>query len=158
MTAALPALKDVLFVCCDGLNGLPDAVEAAWPKAIVQTCVVHLIRSSMKYVSWKDRKRAAALMRPIYTAVSELAAVKALDELRREFGKKAPGMIAAWERAWDRFTPFGHVRGSGVRDHRVIRVRAYAMAVSGSSSEGGSAALGGAAMAWSTLVRISVPM
>jgi putative transposase len=99
-------VKDVLFVCCDGLNGLPGAVEAAWPKAIVQTCVVHLIRSSMKYVSWKDRKRAAALMRPIYTAVSELAAVKALDELRREFGKKAPGMIAAWERAWDRFTPF----------------------------------------------------
>jgi putative transposase len=99
-------VKDVLFVCCDGLNGLPGAVEAAWPKAIVQTCVVHLICSSMKYVSWKDRKRAAALMRPIYTAVSELAAVKALDELRREFGKKAPGMIAAWERAWDRFTPF----------------------------------------------------
>jgi hypothetical protein len=52
----------------------------------------------------------------------------------------------------------GHVRGSGVRDHRVIRVRAYAMAVSGSSSEGGSAALGGAAMAWSTEVEISVPM
>ena len=99
-------IKDVLFVCCDGLNGIADAVEAAWPKAIVQTCVVHLIRSPVKYVSWKDRKRAAALMRPIYTAVSEVAAVKALDELRRESGKKAPGMVAAWERAWDRFTPF----------------------------------------------------
>jgi transposase-like protein len=53
-------IKDVLFVCCDGLNGLPDAIEAAWPKAKVQTCVVHLIRSSMKYVSWKDRKKANA--------------------------------------------------------------------------------------------------
>lgn len=50
-------VKDVLFVCCDGLNGLPEAIEAAWPKAIVQTCVIHLIRSSMKYVSWKDRKK-----------------------------------------------------------------------------------------------------
>jgi len=99
-------VKDVLFVCCDGLNGLPDAIEAAWPKAKVQTCVVHLIRSSMKYVSWKDRKKAAAAMRPIYTAVNEEAAKAALDNLRRDFGKKSPGMIAAWERAWDQFTPF----------------------------------------------------
>jgi putative transposase len=94
-------IRDVLFVCCDGLNGLPEAIEAAWPKAIVQTCVVHLIRSSMKYVSWKDRKKAAALMRPIYTAVNEVAALTALENLRRESGKKSPGMVAAWERAWD---------------------------------------------------------
>jgi putative transposase len=99
-------VKDVLFVCCDGLNGLPEAIEAAWPKAIVQTCVVHLIRASMKYVSWKDRKKAASLMRPVYTAVNEAAAKAALENLRREFGKKAPGLVAAWERAWDQFIPF----------------------------------------------------
>lgn len=99
-------VKDVLFVCCDGLNGLPDAIEAVWPKAKVQTCVIHLIRSSMKYVSWKDRKKAAAAMRPIYTAVNEAAAKAALEDLRRDFGKKSPGMVAAWERAWDQFTPF----------------------------------------------------
>lgn len=99
-------IKDVLFVCCDGLNGLPDAIEAAWPKAKVQTCVIHLIRSSMKYVSWKDRKKAAAAMRPIYTAVNEAAAKSALEDLRRDFGKKSPGMVAAWERAWDQFVPF----------------------------------------------------
>jgi putative transposase len=84
-------VKDVLFVCCDGLNGLPEAIGAAWPKAIVQTCVVHLIRASMKYVSWKDRKKAASLMRPVYTAVNEAAAKAALEDLRRDWGKKCPG-------------------------------------------------------------------
>jgi putative transposase len=99
-------IKDVLFVCCDGLNGLPEAIEAAWPQAKVQTCVVHLIRSSMRYVSWKDRKRAAAAMRPVYTAVNEAAAKSALEDLRRDWGKKCPGLVAAWERAWDQFVPF----------------------------------------------------
>jgi putative transposase len=99
-------VRDVLFVCCDGLTGLPEAISGTWPAAIVQTCVIHLIRSSMKYVSWKERKRAAALMRPIYTAVSEDAAKAALENLRREFGKTSPGMVAAWERSWDTFAPF----------------------------------------------------
>ena len=94
-------IKDVLFVCCDGLSGLPDAITATWPRATVQTCVIHLIRSSMKYVSWKERKKAAAAMRPIYTALNEAAAKTALENLRRDFGKKSPGMVAAWDRAWD---------------------------------------------------------
>ena len=72
----------------------------------MQTCVIHLIRSSMRYISWKDRKKAAALMRPIYTAVNEAAAKAALENLRREYGKKAPGLVAAWDRAWDQFVPF----------------------------------------------------
>ena len=93
-------IRDVLFVCCDGLGGLPDAIVATWPRATVQTCVIHLIRSSMKYVSWKERKKAAAAMRPIYTALNEAAARTALENLRRDFGKKSPGMVAAWERAW----------------------------------------------------------
>jgi len=99
-------VKDVLFVCCDGLGGLPEAIEAAWPKAIVQCCVVHLIRASLRYASWKDRKKLSAALRPIYTAVNEAAAKAALDQLRASFGKTAPGVIAAWERAWDQFTPF----------------------------------------------------
>ena len=99
-------LKDVLFVCCDGLGGLPEAIEAAWPKAIVQTCVIHLVRASMKYVSWHERKKVAAALRPIYTAVNEAAARSALDSLRRDFGKKYPGLIATWERAWEQFIPF----------------------------------------------------
>jgi putative transposase len=99
-------IRDVLFVCCDGLSGLPEAIVATWPRATVQTCVIHLIRSSMKYVSWNERKKAAAAMRPIYTALNEAAARTALENLRRDFGKKSPGMVAAWERAWDTFVPF----------------------------------------------------
>ena len=99
-------IRDVLFVCCDGLTGITDAVEAAWPKAIVQTCVIHLIRASMRYAAWDQRKKAAAAMRPVCTAVNEAAAKAALENLRREFGKKAPGLVAAWDRAWPRFVPF----------------------------------------------------
>lgn len=99
-------LKDTLIVCCDGLGGLPEAIEATWPKAIVQTCVIHLIRASLRYVSWDDRKTITAALRPIYTAVSEAAAKAALDQLRASYARKAPGVIAAWERAWPQFIPF----------------------------------------------------
>ena len=99
-------LKDALIVCCDGLAGLPEAIEATWPGAIVQTCVIHLIRASLRYVSWQDRKKITAALRPVYTAVNEAAAKAALDQLRASFGKKAPGVIAVWERAWEQFIPF----------------------------------------------------
>jgi putative transposase len=99
-------IKDVLFCCCDGLPGLPEAIEATWKDAIVQTCVIHLIRASMRYVAYDQRKKAAAAMRPIYTAVNEAAAKAALENLRREFGKKNPGLVAAWDRAWATFVPF----------------------------------------------------
>jgi putative transposase len=99
-------VKDALIVCCDGLGGLPEAIEATWPKAIVQTCVIHLVRASLRYVSWQDRKKLTAALRPVYTAVNEAAARAALDQLRAAFGKKAPGVIAVWERAWEQFVPF----------------------------------------------------
>ena len=99
-------IKDALFVCCDGLGGLPEAIEATWPKAIVQTCVIHLIRASLRYVSWEDRKKITAALRPVYTAVNEAAAKAALGQLRAGFGNKAPGVIAVWERAWPQFIPF----------------------------------------------------
>jgi putative transposase len=99
-------VKDVLFVCCDGLGGLPEAIEATWPKAIVQTCVVHLIRASLKYAAWKDRKKMAGALRPLYTAINQAAARAALEQLRATFGKTAPGVVAVWERAWEQFIPF----------------------------------------------------
>ena len=100
-------IKDVLIVCCDGLTGLPDAIEQAWPQAMVQTCVVHLIRASMRFVSYSDRKTVAALLRPIYTAVDEDAALAALDAFADSaLGKKYPAAVAAWHNAWDRFVPF----------------------------------------------------
>ena len=100
-------VQDVLVVCTDGLTGLADAVEATWPQSMVQTCVVHLIRASMRFVSYKDRKKVAAALRPIYTAPNEEAAVKALAAFRdSELGDKHPAAVATWQGAWERFTPF----------------------------------------------------
>jgi putative transposase len=100
-------VKDVLIVCCDGLTGFPEAIEATWPKATVQTCTVHLIRAAMRFVSYSDRKRMATLMRPIYTAPTVEAAEAALWEFEAsELGRKHPAAVATWTNAWDRFTPF----------------------------------------------------
>lgn len=100
-------VKDVLIVCCDGLTGFPEAIEATWAQALVQTCVVHLIRASMRFVSYTDRKTVAALLRPIYTAPSEDAALGALAAFADStLGKKYPATVTSWENAWDRFTPF----------------------------------------------------
>ncbi|WP_367109594.1 IS256 family transposase [uncultured Psychrobacter sp.] len=100
-------IKDVLIVCCDGLTGFPEAIEATWSQAMVQTCVVHLIRASMRFVSYSDRKAVAALLRPIYTAPNEDAALIALATFAdSNLGKKYPAAVASWENAWERFTPF----------------------------------------------------
>ncbi|MFZ5869605.1 MAG: IS256 family transposase [Actinomycetota bacterium] len=100
-------VRDVLIACCDGLEGLPEAIEATWPRAVVQTCVVHLIRASMRYVSYSDRKAATALLRAVYTAPTEEAALDALGTFAdSNLGKRYPGAVAVWERAWERFTPF----------------------------------------------------
>jgi putative transposase len=100
-------VRDVLIACCDGLVGLPEAIEGTWPHAVVQTCVVHLIRTSLRYVSYNDRKAVAAALKPIYTAVNADAA---FDELTAfadsELGRRYGATVAAWERAWDRFVPF----------------------------------------------------
>ncbi|WP_448074160.1 IS256 family transposase [Georgenia yuyongxinii] len=100
-------VKDVLIVCCDGLTGFPEAIEATWPGAMVQTCVVHLIRASMRFVSYSDRKAVAAMLKPIYTAPDEDAALMALTAFAdSNLGKKYPAAVATWENAWDRFIPF----------------------------------------------------
>ena len=100
-------VKDVLIVCCDGLTGLPEAVEATWPDSMVQTCVVHLIRASMRFVSYKDRKAATKALKPVYEAVDADAALAALEEFERsELGQRNPATVATWRSAWDRFTPF----------------------------------------------------
>ncbi len=100
-------LKDVLIVCCDGLAGLGEAITATFPHATVQTCTVHLIRASMRFVSYTDRKQVAAALRPIYTAADEDAAWLALAAFSDStWGKKYPSAVTTWENAWDRFTPF----------------------------------------------------
>jgi len=100
-------VRDVLIACCDGLSGLPEAIETVWPRTTVQTCVVHLIRSSLKYASYTERKKLAAALKPIYTAPTVEAAEAALFELADSpLGRKHKAAIAVWERAWERFTPF----------------------------------------------------
>lgn len=98
--------NDVLIVCCDGLKGLPDAIEATWPRAVVQTCVVHLLRGAGRYCSYKDGKAVMKALRPIYTAVNAEAAAAAMDDFELTWGDRYPGIVRLWRDAWERFTPF----------------------------------------------------
>jgi putative transposase len=99
-------LRDILVACCDGLTGLPDAIRAAFPHAVVQTCVVHVIRNAMKFVSYQDRKKLATAMRAIYTAPTLEAAELAMASFEEKFGPKYPGAVAVWRNAWSDFIPF----------------------------------------------------
>ena len=100
-------IQDVLIVCCDGLTGFPEAIEATWPQTTVQTCVVHLIRASMRFVAYKDRKRVAAQLRLVYTAPTVDAAEAALlDFAESDLGQRYPATISTWTAAWERFIPF----------------------------------------------------
>jgi putative transposase len=100
-------VRDILIACCDGLTGLPEAIEATFPHATVQTCVVHLIRASMRFVSYGDRKKVAAALRRIYTAPTADAAETALVEFAdSELGRKYPATVVTWQNAWERFIPF----------------------------------------------------
>jgi putative transposase len=100
-------VRDVLIVCCDGLSGFPEAIEATWPRATVQTCVVHLIRASMRFVSYKDRKKVAAALKAVYTAATVEAAEAALLEFQdSELGRCYPATAQTWLNAWERFIPF----------------------------------------------------
>jgi transposase-like protein len=99
-------LGDVFFVVCDGLKGLPASVNTVWPDAIVQTCIIHLIRGSFRYASRKYWDELSRDLRPIYTASSEAAALAALDALDQKWGARYPAMINLWRNAWTEFVPF----------------------------------------------------
>ncbi|WP_263252910.1 IS256 family transposase [Saccharopolyspora rosea] len=100
-------VKDVLIVCCDGLPGLAEAIEATWPSSTVQTCTVHLIRAAMRFVPYADRNKVAAALKPIYTAPTPEAAETALLEFAEsDLGRKYPPTVKTWENAWKRFIPF----------------------------------------------------
>jgi putative transposase len=97
---------DVCIVCCDGLTGFGDAIEAVWPRATVQTCVVHLIRNSIRYCAWNERRAVTAALRTIYTAPSVDAAAAALEGFDSEWGGRYPAIVDLWRRNWTRFIPF----------------------------------------------------
>jgi len=99
-------MRDVLIACCDGLTGLPDAIGAVFPETVVQTCVVHVIRNAMRFVSYGDRKKLAAAMRAIYTAPNLEGAEVAFNDFDEKFGAQYPGAIDVWRLAWEEFIPF----------------------------------------------------
>ena len=99
-------VNDILFLCADGLTGIDRAIETAFPQAVHQTCIVHLIRAAMRFVSWADRKALAAALKPLYTAENEAAALDALAELETTWGAKYPAAIRTWKQRWALFVPF----------------------------------------------------
>ncbi|WP_216593690.1 IS256 family transposase [Arsenicicoccus sp. oral taxon 190] len=99
-------VADVFFVVCDGLKGLPDAVTAVWPETIVQACVIHLIRATLRYASRKYWDTLAKDLRAIYTAPTAGAAWAAFEELEEKWGKPYPAIPKLWRAAWEEFIPF----------------------------------------------------
>ncbi|WP_156188300.1 IS256 family transposase [Arsenicicoccus sp. oral taxon 190] len=99
-------VKDVFFVVCDGLKGLPDSVNAVFPQAIVQTCIIHLIRNTFRYASRKYWDSISKDLKPIYTAPTAAAARDRYEEFAEKWGKAYPAIRTLWENAWGEFIPF----------------------------------------------------
>ena len=99
-------VADVFFIVCDGLKGLPDSVNAVFPQAIVQACIIHLIRGTFRYASKRYWEQLARDLRPIYTAPTAAAAWAAFEELEEKWGKPYPAIGRLWRSAWEQFIPF----------------------------------------------------
>ena len=99
-------VQDILIAVVDGLKGFPEAITAAFPETTVQTCVVHLVRHSLNFCSWKDRKAVAAKLREVYVAETAEAARDALEAFDADWGRQYPSIAQAWRRAWQEVIPF----------------------------------------------------
>lgn len=100
-------VEDILIAVVDGLKGFPDAILAVFPETTVQTCIVHLLRLSLDFVSWKDRKAVVAELKEIYQALDDKAGAAALDAFETgEWGRKYPAIAQSWRRAWGEVVPF----------------------------------------------------
>ena len=99
-------VHDILVACCDGLKGFPDAIEQVFPQATVQTCIVHMIRNSLRFVSYKDRKAVAKDLKPIYTAANREAAETGLAAFDKKWGRRYEMITASWRANWERVVPF----------------------------------------------------
>ena len=102
-------LADALIVCCDGLKGLPSSIRATWPEATVQTCVVHMVRNSLRYASKKHWGQNAKSMRDIYTSPTVEAAETRFAQFADDWEDTYPAMIRSWRNSWDEFVPFGEI-------------------------------------------------
>lgn len=99
-------VKDIFIACVDGLSGFPDAIAAAYPNTCVQLCIVHMIRNSLKYVSWKDRKALAASLKEIYTSATVVEAEAALEVFKERWGEKYPTVYKSWLTHWPNLITF----------------------------------------------------
>jgi putative transposase len=99
-------VQDVFIACVDGLKGFPEAIEAIFPKAQVQLCIVHLIRNSLNYVNHQERKSVALDLKTIYSAATADAAEQELNRFEEKYGSRYRAIVAMWRRNWDRITPF----------------------------------------------------
>ena len=99
-------VEDVLVLCSDGLAGMSEACEAIFPRAVFQTCIVHVVRSSTRFVAWKDRKAVCADLRPIYTAVNAEEAEAALEAFEEKWDSQYPTVARSWRNRWDDIIPF----------------------------------------------------
>src|ERR1700733_50220 len=99
-------VQDILVLCADGLTGMPESTAAVFPRTVFQTCVVHMVRSSTKYVNWKDLRSVCADLRRIYTAATRAAAELALEEFATRWDKRYPSIATAWRKRWEEIVPF----------------------------------------------------
>jgi putative transposase len=99
-------VQDILICCVDGLEGFPEAIEAVFPKTTVQTCIVHLIRASLRYVPRRDYDPVVKDLRAIYTAIDSDRALYALDAFEQKWGQKFPPVVKTWRDAWEHVIPF----------------------------------------------------
>jgi transposase-like protein len=99
-------VQDVLISCVDGLKGFPEAIEATFPQAWVQTCIVHLIRASLRYVNYRDLKKVASALRPIYSAANADQALAELERFDEQWGARYPATVRAWRDCWEHVIPF----------------------------------------------------
>jgi transposase-like protein len=97
---------DVLICCCDGLRGLPEAIDAVWPQADVQTCVVHLVRATLRYASQAHWQKITTDLRKVYTAPTVDSAAQAFEDFDETWGKRYPAIIRLWQDSWEEFIPF----------------------------------------------------
>ena len=99
-------VEDILIACCDGLKGFPAAIQAVFPKTLVQTCLVHQVRHSLSFVAWKDRKPVADALRAVYKAENEAAAKSRFDEFEAAWGARFPMIVKSWRANWEHLTGF----------------------------------------------------
>ena len=99
-------VRDLFIACCDGLKGFPEAIEAVFPQTVVQTCIVHMIRNSLSYVTWKDRQAVVAALKPIYNADTAALAETALADFEKAWGRQYPTVVRSWKTNWERVVPF----------------------------------------------------